>query len=121
MKTLKSVLVLLLAVLMCASCLAGCGSGDEEDKGAEINMYIASMPYDLDPTRVQYDSENLKFYSLIYEGLFRIDEDGDLEEALVKDWEIEEDERTGRVKLILDLRSTSWSDGVSVNSFVIRA
>ncbi len=106
----------MLAVIMCASCFTGCKKRDEDDKGAEINMYIANMPYDLDPTRIQYDSENLKFYSLIYESLFRINEKGKLENALVKEAEIEEDERTGEIKLILELKNTKWSDGVSVTA-----
>ena len=116
MKTLKSVLALMLALIMCAACFTGCSKKDEDDKGAEINMYFANLPTDLDPTRIQFDSENLKFYSLLYEGLFKINENGKLENALVKESEWEEDERDGKIKLVLKLTKTSWSDGVSVTA-----
>ncbi|MBR5553883.1 MAG: peptide ABC transporter substrate-binding protein [Clostridia bacterium] len=116
MKTLKSVLALMLALIMCAVSFTGCSTKDEDDKGAEINMYIANLPLDLDPTRIQFDSENLKFYSLLYESLFKINEDGKLENALVKESEWEEDERDGKIKLVLKLNKTSWSDGVSVTA-----
>ncbi len=106
----------MLALIMCAVSFTGCSTKDEEDKGAEINMYISNLPVDLDPTRIQFDSENLKLYSLLYEGLFKINENGKLENALVKDSEWEEDERDGKSKLVLKLNKTSWSDGVSVTA-----
>ncbi len=106
----------MLALIMCAVSFTGCSTKDEDDKGAEINMYISNLPVDLDPTRIQFDSENLKLYSLLYEGLFKINENGKLENALVKDSEWEEDERDGKIKLVLKLNKTSWSDGVSVTA-----
>ncbi len=106
----------MLALIMCVASFTGCSKKDEDDKGAEINMYISNLPVDLDPTRIQFDSENLKLYSLLYEGLFKINQNGKLENALVKDSEWEEDERDGKIKLILKLNRTSWSDGVSVTA-----
>ncbi|MBR5528185.1 MAG: peptide ABC transporter substrate-binding protein [Clostridia bacterium] len=125
--SVKTGLALLLAALMATQTLAGCSNKkiDEDiedaeveviDKGAEINAYIATYPYDLDPGRIQYDSELSKYYSLIYEGLFKISESGKLEGALAKEWEYEEDERDGKLKLQIKLASTSWSDGVAVDA-----
>lgn len=120
--TFKSVFVLMMALLMTAGAFTGCQKELDEngneiiDKGAEINMYISSFPYDLDPGRIQYDADLQKLYSLIYEPLFKIDEKGNLEGGLIKSWEYEEDERDGKLKLQLKLRSTSWSDGVAVDS-----
>lgn len=120
--TLRSVLALALALLMTVGVLSGCQKELDEngneiiDKGAEINMYISSFPYDLDPGRIHYDSDLYKFFSLIYEPLFTIDENGSLKGGLIKDWEYEEDERDEKLKLQMKLRSTSWSDGVAVDS-----
>jgi oligopeptide transport system substrate-binding protein len=122
-KTIKSCVALLMAFLMTAAVLSGCSrkkydeNGNEIiDKGAEINMYIADFPYDLDPGRIQFDADLGKYYSLIYEGLFKIGENGKLEAGLAKEWEYEEDERDGKLKLQITLASTSWSDGVSLDS-----
>ena len=119
----KAALGIFLAAVMTVGTLAGCSKkkydadGNEiVDKGAEINAYIGSFPYDLDPGRVAYDAELGKYYSLIYESLFSIDEKGKLTGALAKEWEYEEDERDGKLKLIIKLRSTSWSDGVAVDT-----
>lgn len=122
-KTLKSVLAGLLAVVMTTASLAGCSgkkvdeNGNEIiDRGAEINMYVANFPYDLDPGRVQFDSDLQKYYSLIYESLFKIDESGKLKGAVAKEWKSEVDERDGKLKLQIKLASTSWSDGVAIDA-----
>lgn len=124
-KSLKSVLALLMAALMLASTLTGCSKKEEDelekeieviDKGAEVNAYIGNYPFDLDPGRVQFDSDLSKYYSLIYESLFKISDNGKLEGALASTWEYEEDERDGKLKLTIKLASTSWSDGVSVDA-----
>lgn len=122
-KTIRSFAALLLAAATALCALSGCGkkeldeNGNEIiDKGAEINMYLANFPYDLDPGRVQFDSDLMKYYSLLYESLFRIDENGKLQGALAKSWDYEVDERDGKLKLLINLVSTGWSDGVSVDS-----
>ncbi len=116
-------LCLLLAAACAAGTLSGCSKKkyDEDgneiiDKGAEINAYLSDFPTDLDPGRIQYDSDLGKFYSLIYESLFAIDENGKLTGALAKEWEYEVDERDDKLKLVIKLASTSWSDGVAVDA-----
>lgn len=119
----KAALGLLLAAAMTVGTLTGCSKkkydadGNEiVDKGAEINAYIGSFPYDLDPGRIAYDADLGKYYSLIYESLFSIDENGKLSGALAKEWQSEVDERDDKLKLVIKLRSTSWSDGVAVDA-----
>ena len=119
----KAGLCLLLTAALSLGALTGCSKkkydadGNEiVDKGAEINAYIGSFPYDLDPGRIAYDAEMGKYYSLIYESLFKIDENGKLTGGIAKDWESEVDERDDKLKLTIKLASTSWSDGVAVDS-----
>lgn len=123
--TLKRILALALAMLMTVCVFSGCEKKqyDEDgneievvDKGAEINAYIADFPFDLDPGRIQYDSEFSKYFSLIYEPLFTVDDNGKLHGALANKWEYEEDERDGKLKLVIKLKSTSWSDGIAVDA-----
>lgn len=121
--SVKAGLCLLLTAALSLGSLAGCSKkkydadGNEiVDKGAEINAYIGSFPYDLDPGRIAYDSEMGKYYSLIYESLFSINESGKLSGALAKEWKYEVDERDDKLKLVIKLASTSWSDGVAVDS-----
>lgn len=116
-------LCLLLAAACAAGTLSGCGKKkyDEDgneiiDKGAEINAYLSDFPTDLDPGRIQYNSDLGKFYSLIYESLFAIDENGKLTGALAKEWKYEVDDRDDKLKLVIKLASTSWSDGVAVDA-----
>ena len=52
-KTLKKVLVAVLALAMLVSCLVGCGSEDTKDDGAIISQLMADIVA-LDPAR-SYD------------------------------------------------------------------
>lgn len=119
----KAGLALLLAAVCTLGSFTGCSkkkvdeNGNEIiDKGAEINAYIGNFPNDLDPGRVQFDADMEKYYSLIYESLFRIDENGKLQGALAKEWKYEVDDRDDKLKLVIKLNSTSWSDGVTVDA-----
>ncbi len=123
---MKKKIALFLAMLCAVSAFTACsGKGDDTnvepvveyvEKGAEITVYLGNFPYDLDPGRVQFDSDMAKYYNLIYEGLFKISDSGKLEGALAKEWEYEIDERDGKLKLQIVLNSSSWSDGVAVDT-----
>ena len=106
-------LTLCLAFLLLA--LVGCAR-NEEDKGAYIRMYLSEPVYDLDPLNAFDNQAALQIVSLIYEGLFTVDEDGDVKGALVDEYEYIEDEEKGTYKLVLTLKDTKWSDGVPVTA-----
>ncbi len=117
---MKKILALMLAALCMISVFAGCSGtneNEEVDKGAEITAYIGDFPYDLDPSRAYFNSDMLKYYSLIYESLTTLDSKGKLtKNGLASDWEYELDERDGLMKLVIKLRNTSWSDGIAVSA-----
>ena len=121
---MKKLLSMLLSAALLVSLLAGCsGSTDEEeekekevDKGAEINMYVGERPSDLDPGKLIFNSDAWQYMSLIYEGLFTLDSNGKAVAAVADEWESEVDERDGKLKLYITLRSSRWSDGIPVDA-----
>ena len=122
---MKKLLSMLMSAALLVSLLAGCsGSTDEEeeekekevDKGAEINMYVGERPSDLDPGKLIFNSDAWQYMSLIYEGLFTLDSNGKAVAAVADEWESEVDERDGKLKLYITLKSTRWSDGIPVDA-----
>ena len=110
MKKLLSLVLLLAVVLSVATSLASCGA--PEDDGAYISVYLGEGVYDLDPSDYYVSDNAAQLMSLIYEPLFRIDEDGDLECAAADDYEVDEEKRT----IYITLRETYWSDGNRVKA-----
>lgn len=118
---MKKVLAFLLALTMCVSVLfaTGCTKIAKDDpaaKGAEITMYMGKKVMNLDPAVSYMDENAVKILSLIFEGLTKIDENGKLQKALAKKWEIVEDPKTGEEKLEITINDTYWSDGSVVQA-----
>ena len=122
---MKRILALLLCFLMLVPCLAACSSKDdedeqeeevEEDKGAEINIYLSEMVFDLDPASAYNNEAALKVISLLYEPLFYLDENGKIKSNLVEKYEIEENEEAQEYKMFLHLADTYWSDSTYVSA-----
>ena len=112
---MKRIIALTLSLICVLLCFAGCSHG-ENDKGAYIRMYLSEPVYDFDPLNAFDNQATLQIVSLIYEGLFTADEDGDVKEALVEDYEYIADEEKGIYKLVLMLKETKWSDGVALTA-----
>ncbi len=117
---MKKVLSLVLAMITAASVMAGCTTLEKDetgnyDKGAIIDMYLTTEVYDFDPQRSITDDAMLKAYSLIYEGLTTIGENGKWEKALMKNYKIEKDE-DGEFSILITLNNTRWSDGRTVQA-----
>lgn len=111
---MKRILALLLAMMMIAGMLVGCGESaddEEEDKGEQITIYLGTEIRNWDPARMITQASNVKFFSLVYEGLTRIGADGKLENALAKNIKIIEDEKKNEYKMQIELIDTAWSDG----------
>ncbi len=111
--TMKKVLslVLTLATILTASLLlASCEA--PETPGAEVKVYLGDAVYDFDPTDYYTDSNADQLMSLIFEPLFFIDEDGDIECAAADDYDVDEEKRT----ITIEIRETYWSDGTRVKA-----
>ncbi|MBO4216937.1 MAG: peptide ABC transporter substrate-binding protein [Clostridia bacterium] len=117
---MKKTLAILLCVIMLTGVLVGCTSIKGDNKGAEINVYFGSEIYNLDPAVAYTDANAAKVLGLIYEGLMRLDENGNAKKALMKKYKTYTDDRTGDFKMEITLNTSYWSDGtaVSANDFV---
>lgn len=114
----KRIISLLLCAVMLVSCLISCSdkSDDENDLGAYITMYLTDEIYDFDPANAYYNTDTLNVVSLMYDTLFTLDEDGDVEESLVDTYEFGTDNRTGETFMELVLNETYWSNGTRLSA-----
>ncbi len=112
---MKKAIALLLVLCLTATFFTGC-KGDEDDKGAIINMYIGSEIRNFDPAVAYTNADAVKILGLVYEGLMKIDGDGKLKKAMADKYTIDEEEN----KITFELGETAWSDGqvVSADEFV---
>ena len=111
---MKKLLAFVLAALMLIPfVLTACGTTEEENEnsGAEIQMFLTTLPESIDPSASYTTADHIRIMGLIFEGLTKIDDKGKLENALCKSYEYEFDERTGYLDLFITLGNSRWSDG----------
>lgn len=116
---MKKILSLALALAMCLICFVGCTQIEDDDpngKGAKIDVYIGTKVYDLDPAIAYTDESTSKILSLIFEGLMKVDENGKLSKALMKEYEVSENHKTGVTEMDITINETYWSDGSLVQT-----
>lgn len=115
MTKFKRVLSLILAVVTVACTLASCSTLEEGDKGAVIDIYLTNEIYNFDPAYAFTDASGAKILSLIFEGLTRLDSDGNWEKALMKSYKISQDDDEA-FKIQITLNDTKWSDSRTVQA-----
>jgi len=111
---MKRVLALLLCLVTVILPLASCrGSVDleDEDKGDIFYAYITDDIYAFDPGKDLTDESSVKILGLLFEGLFRLDENGKPVKALAEEVEVLENEAKGEYKMQITIKETKWSDG----------
>ena len=110
---MKRTLSLLLALVMIFGALASFTScGAPKNSGAEINIYLGSQPFDLDPSDYYVSAEAEQILALIYEPLFTVNKNGKLKLAAAKDYEVDKEER----EIVITLRESYWSDNLKVKA-----
>lgn len=106
---MKKLLVYSLSFLMALTCLTGCGGGKE----ADLRVAVGGDVEDLDPAVVD-DSITANILAQVYQGLYRLDKDGNVVPDLATDLpEISEDGLTYTIKIPGDRK---WSDGETVKA-----
>ena len=116
---LKRIFALLLCAATLLSCLAfvGCSNEEkEEDKGQYITTYLTDNVYDLDPAKAYSNEAVANVVSLMFDTLFKLDEQGRVKKSLVKEYVIEENPTAGEYTMKLYLNDTNWSDGTAVSA-----
>ncbi len=99
-------------------CLSACGDKDKktEDKGQYLTMYIADQVYDLDPANAYYNDGTTSIVNLLFETLFKINDNGKVKKSLVQKYAIKEDASANEYKMDIYLNETCWSDGTYVSA-----
>lgn len=113
---MKKIISLTLCFIFCIGALVGCGGLGEDEKGANIRMFLTDYPYTLDPALVQLNSDVDQILALIYEPLTSIDEDGEVQPALATNWYYKYDKIYQLHKMYFELKDTSWSDNRKVSA-----
>ncbi|MBQ7047720.1 MAG: hypothetical protein IJN86_02115 [Clostridia bacterium] len=119
---MKKVLSLLLTVVMLVSVLASCSGSSlkEDEKGAIINMGVATLPGAFDPSAYALDADLAKVYGLIYSTLTVLNDEGELEGSIAEEWGYFYDDIYLEHKMYFDMKESGWSDGraLSADDFV---
>ncbi|MBE6708970.1 MAG: peptide ABC transporter substrate-binding protein [Ruminococcaceae bacterium] len=113
---MKRIISMIMCLAIVVVSIAGCSTLEGDDKGAIINVYLAGEVYNYDPALNCHNSDMVKFFNLIYEGLTRLDEDGNWESALMDEYTKSYNDETKEYKVTITLNSTQWSDGRSVQA-----
>lgn len=116
---MKKTIALILCIAMCISMvciLASCSAKDADYKGQYITMYISDNVYDLDPVNA-YNNESVRnIVSLLFETLFKLDENGKVKKSLADDYKIIEDDEEGEYKMEITLAETYWSNNTAITA-----
>lgn len=115
----KRIIALFLCIATCLTLvlsMASCGRPDvdTENKGQSVVMYLSDSIYDLDPANAYKNESTANVVSLLFETLFKLDENGKIKKGLAKSYEIIEDEIAEEYKMEITLDDTHWSDGIDV-------
>ena len=114
---MKKIIVLLLCVLTVLSVFSACSKDlENEDVGATIPIYLSTEIANFDPAYANLDDASSKVLGLLYEGLFRIDEDGDVVKAQAKSIKVLDDPDDDYYAIEIKLDDTCWSDGTQVQA-----
>ena len=110
---MKRLLALILACLMIVAVFTACGSEEKKDeiKGAEIQMFLTTLPESIDPSASYTTADQMRIMGLVYEGLTTIKDNGKLENALLDSYEYDFNQKTGNLELLIKLTNSRWSDG----------
>ncbi len=111
MKRIISLLLAAVLLLGTVATFSSCGK-----KNAEIAVYLDGHLYDFDPALAFVNDDAVQVLSLLYEPLFTLSENGKVEKALAKSYEIIEDEENGVYQMEIVLRPAKWSDRSSVTA-----
>lgn len=113
--TMKKVLAMALCLCVCFLFLTACGLSDDE-KGANVQMYLADFPQTLDPALLQGNPDTTQLLSLLFEPLTRMKDNGKVVGALAEKWYGEYDKVNQEYAIYFELHESMWSNGTGVTA-----
>lgn len=113
---MKRIICLALTLALFCGMMSACSTLDGDDKGAIIDIYMTDELYNFDPALAYTDDSTVKICSLIFEGLTTLNGKGEWENALMDSYKYTVNEEKGEYKLLIELDSTKWSDGRTVQA-----
>jgi len=109
----KRILALVLCFIMILPMAVSCS---KEPVKSEMQMYFSQQIYDFDPLNAFNNDAQAKIVSLIFAGLYKVNENGKVERDLVKKEEIVNNSDRNEYTVKLYLNDTCWSDGSAVQA-----
>ncbi|MFB5268488.1 nickel ABC transporter substrate-binding protein [Paenibacillus enshidis] len=125
-RTRKSMVLLVAAMLLLSSVLAGCSKAENTpvqgnaaaSQTAEEKVVTLSWPRDIGPMNPHvYNPSQLIAQSMIFEPLVNYGEGGKLEPALAESWTISED---GKEYIFKIRQGVNFSDGTPFNASIVK-
>ncbi len=112
----KRIFALLLCALMIIPCFAGCSKKHEDDLGAYITMYLTDEIYDFDPANAYYNTDTLNVVSMMFDTLFKLDDNGKIQNSLAKSYVFKVDKETGEHYMEITLNEAYWSNNIRLSA-----
>lgn len=106
----KRIAAIAFCLIMILPLLASCAGETNE---SYLQMYISHQVYDLDPLNAFTNDAQLKIVSMIFSGLYKVDEKGRVTEDLAESLTVHNDPSKKEYRMEITLRDTYWSDGQS--------
>ncbi|MBO7376070.1 MAG: hypothetical protein ILO42_05880 [Clostridia bacterium] len=114
----KRIPALLLAIVCLLLTVSACHDRKIDGdliKGAEINVYLNDLVYELDPAYCLNNDSAYQMCGLLYDTLFYLDENGKVKKSIVDKYEIEKNEKNDEYSMLITLKSDNkWSNGVNI-------
>jgi len=112
---MKRILSLILCAVMILGVLSACTTIEGENPGMVVDVYMTTPITDFDPALHYDDDAMIKIFSMIFEGLTKLDENGKWKKAMMKSYSFKPNVDDG-YSLVIDLKATRWSDGRTVQA-----
>ena len=109
----KRAVALILCLMIILPVFAACGG---ETVMSYAQMYLTHQIYDLDPLNAYTNDAQLAVVNLIFSGLYKIDENGNVQRELAASEKIKNDDLRKEYVLSITLRDTMWNDGSAVTA-----
>ena len=113
---MKRIFACTLILLLLLVGLCSCGF-DATYTGPVYYMYLNDIPTTLDPMYAYTDDAAMAIMPMLYEGLFKIDENGKVSKALCESYKkVKWDTNTGIFEVDFALKDSRWSDQRTVQA-----